>query len=83
MKYSVSLPKTFLGLWSILGFYRGYQSYETTNHTIQPLNKPKINTTNTIMKSIGYGFCGMFIYLNPIAFPIIIESEYKRVFRKQ
>lgn len=54
---------TSIILWSGLGFYRGYESYEH-------------NKTNKL-KAIGYGFCGMFIYLNPIAIPLILEAEYK------
>ncbi len=59
------ITKTLLGLWSGLGFYRGYESYENKS------NKNKI-------KAIGYGFCGLFIYINPIAIPLIINSEYKK-----
>lgn len=55
---------TTISLWSGLGFYRGYESCEN-----------KINK----FKTIGYGFCGMFIYLNPIALPIMLEAEYKNL----
>ena len=62
------LPKIILGLWSGLGFYRGYESYED-----------KHIREKSIIKSIGYGFCGLFIYMNPVALPLTIESEYRRL----
>lgn len=59
---------TTLSLWSGLGFYRGYQSYE--------------NKDTNQLKAIGYGFCGLFIYMNPLALPLIIEAEYKNARKK-
>jgi len=54
--------KIIITLWCSLGFYRGYESCE--------------NKSNTL-KACGYGLCGMFIYLNPITVPLILEAEYK------
>lgn len=55
---------TAISLWSGLGFYRGYESYEN-------------NKTNKL-KAIGYGICAIFIYINPLALPLILEAEYKK-----
>jgi len=52
--------------WSALGFYRGFQSY-CDDHA------------NPIwFKAIGYGICGLFIYINPVSLPLIVQAEYKR-----
>jgi len=56
----------FGGMWVGLGFYRGYENSD---------DKSKL-------KAIGYGFCGMIIYLNPLAVPLILEAEYKNIKRK-
>ena len=56
------------GSWCGLGFYRGYCSYETKD----------IAYTNKL-RAIGYGVCGVFVYINPLALPLILESEYKRL----
>jgi hypothetical protein len=55
-------------LWCGIGFYRGYKSYD---------HDEKIKNKN-ILKSIGYGFCGLFIYINPFSLPLIINVEYKK-----
>lgn len=51
--------------WCGIGFYRGYSSYE------------ECSKNKTALKSIGYGFTGMILYLNPIILPLLIENEYK------
>ena len=51
-------------IWCGLGFYRGYQSCENKDNKL---------------KAIKYGFCGLFIYMNPLTLPLIIESEYKKI----
>ena len=68
MNFQKICLSTTISLWSRLGFYRGYQSYE--NNKVDKL------------KAIGYGFCGLCIYLNPIAVPIMLEFEYKNLHSK-
>jgi hypothetical protein len=56
-------------LWCGIGFYRGYKSYED-NYLIK---------TKTISKAVGYGFCGLITYINPLTLPIFINIEYKHL----
>jgi hypothetical protein len=62
------IVKGICGAWSGLGFYRGYQSYYDD----------EINKSPSPIKAIGYGFCGLFVYINPFSLPLIINAEYKR-----
>ncbi len=62
-KLKIAIPS----LWCGTGFYRGYKSYD---------DDEKIKNKN-ILKSIGYGLCGLFIYINPFSMPLIINVEYK------
>ena len=54
-------------LWCGLGFYRGFKSYD----------KEASKCSKDFLKSICYGFCGLFIYINPFSLPLIINNEYK------
>jgi|LauGreDrversion4_2_1035121.scaffolds.fasta_scaffold1340864_2 hypothetical protein len=65
MNFQKICLSTSISLWSGFGFYRGYQSYE--NNKVDKL------------KAIGYGICAIFIYINPLALPLILEAEYKNL----
>lgn len=63
IKYSIP------SLWCGVGFYRGFKSYDNGDEKVE----------KNILKSIGYGFCGLFIYIHPVSLPLILNTEYKRI----
>ena len=59
--------------WSLLGFTRGSKSYE--------FQQKKQNNTKYILYStiICHGLIGVFLYCNPIIFPIVACKEIYRL----
>jgi hypothetical protein len=66
--------------WGILGFSRGLQCYDYRYKKDIDYNKLYYKKTNYFYTTkIGFGFYGLFMYLNPLFIPFIITKEIYRV----
>ena len=63
--------------WGILGFVRGINSFDYSNSKVKSLENEVYIAKYT--EKFVYGLSGIFVYVNPILFPIMIYKELYRL----
>ena len=61
--------------WTLLGFKRGLQSYEYNYHKTKSIHKEPY----LYISKGQQGFMGIFLYINPLLFPLHVYKEMYRL----
>ena len=69
-------PHCLIGIWPLLGFKRGMNSYDHDYSKNELYIRPK--GPPLFIDKIGWGICSAFAYINPVVLPFIL---YKEVYR--
>jgi hypothetical protein len=69
-------PHCLIGIWPLLGFKRGMNSYD---HDYSKKNVYiKQQSSHLFIDKIGWGICSAIAYINPCTIPFML---YKEVYR--